>query len=169
MSVTLHLLVTSLCDRDCEYCCNKQYNLNDIPYVTEEELDSVEHVYITGGEPFQFTRPEEIARKLKREHTNINRVVVYTNAMELVGVLMLYGHNVLSHLDGLNISIKTPIDKKAFEDYISRNPAVLSLPYNRLYVFPGFEDTKCPESFAKIRREWQKEFVPAPNCIFRRI
>ena len=32
----IHLMVTSLCDRNCPYCCNKQYDLNDIPYVTDE-------------------------------------------------------------------------------------------------------------------------------------
>ena len=34
----MHLMVTSLCDRDCKYCCNKQYDLNSIPYATDEEL-----------------------------------------------------------------------------------------------------------------------------------
>lgn len=38
----MHLMVTSLCDRDCKYCCNKQYDLNSIPYATDEELRGVE-------------------------------------------------------------------------------------------------------------------------------
>ena len=34
----IHLLTTALCNRDCKYCCNKQYDMNEIPYVTDSEL-----------------------------------------------------------------------------------------------------------------------------------
>ena len=48
----IHLLVTSLCNRNCKHCCNKQYNLNDVQHVTDEELREAEIICITGGEPF---------------------------------------------------------------------------------------------------------------------
>ena len=54
-------MVTSLCNRDCKYCCNKQYDLNDIPYVTDEELREAETLCITGGEPFAFTKPGDVS------------------------------------------------------------------------------------------------------------
>lgn len=169
MSKALHLMVTSLCGRNCKFCCNKQYDLNDIPYVTDKELDEVERVYLTGGEPFMFTIPNEIARKLKIDHPNIKRVVVYTNAFELESELLVRGIHTLSKIDGLSISIKNDIDRMSFKYYLSKHPAVLSLPYNRLYVFPGVEDIECPPQFEKINREWQEHFVPAENSIFRRI
>ena len=74
MPKTLHLLVTSLCRRNCPHCCNKQYDLNDVPYVTDEELDEVENVYLTGGEPFYYANPYQIALKLRLEHKNIKRI-----------------------------------------------------------------------------------------------
>ena len=142
---TAHIMVTSLCDRDCQYCCNKQYDLNSIPYITKEELDQMKHVYITGGEPFAYSNPCEIAMNLKLNHKNIESVIVYTNALELA----YYKHS--------------------FEKCISKDPQILRLSSNRLYVFPGFEDIECPPQFTKIKREWQKNFVPAPNCIFRKL
>ena len=43
----IHLMVTTLCDRDCKYCCNKQYDLDAIPTVTPEELAACHTVYIS--------------------------------------------------------------------------------------------------------------------------
>lgn len=166
----LHLMVTSLCDRNCKYCCNKQYDLNDIPYVTDKELRSVEDVYITGGEPFLYSNPSRIAYRLKMDYWNIGKVIVYTNAHELFRCLKIYGaNNLLAHIDGLTISVKAPIDQVCFERFLSRDDAVTSLKSNRLYVFPKYENTVCPASFTKIKREWQENFKPAPNCIFRRL
>ena len=35
----IHLLVTARCDRDCPYCCNKQYDIKDIPVVYRTGMD----------------------------------------------------------------------------------------------------------------------------------
>lgn len=67
----IHLLVTTLCDRNCKHCCNKQYDLNEIPYVTMEELSRAKKVYITGGEPFKYANPVEIAGWIKSKFKNI--------------------------------------------------------------------------------------------------
>lgn len=34
----MHLLITDKCDRDCKWCCNKQYDVNDIPVATKEDI-----------------------------------------------------------------------------------------------------------------------------------
>lgn len=164
---TSHIMVTSLCSRDCEYCCNKQYNLNDIPYITNEELDQMKHVYITGGEPFAYSNPCEIASLLKIRHKNIESVVVYTNALELAYYLIYEGK--IYAINGVTVSIKNDADEFAFRNTIVNYPEILRLPSNRLYVFPGYEDVECPPQFTKIKREWQRKFTPAPNCIFRKL
>ena len=48
----IHLLTTTLCNRDCKYCCNKQYDMNEILYVTDSELREAHTLCLTGGEPF---------------------------------------------------------------------------------------------------------------------
>lgn len=162
----IHLMVTSLCQRNCKYCCNKQYDLNNVPYVSHEELEKADTLCITGGEPFLFSNPSQIAQYYKTRYSNIKNVYVYTNAFEL-GIYLL-NKNPLDYIDGLNISIKTKEDAKVFENYIKTNQQVLELKSNRLYVFDDLYNGPCI-GFMKIARFWQSDFVPANDSIFRKI
>jgi MoaA/NifB/PqqE/SkfB family radical SAM enzyme len=172
----MHLMVTSLCDRDCKYCCNKQYDLNSIPYATDEELREVETLYLTGGEPFAYTKPNAMAYHYKHKYPNIMRVIVYTNACELWSS-WITNRTPLGNIDGLNISIKNLGDYLVLDDII-RDKEVCSLPLNRIYVFGDrlYEKTNSLLTeydklgrFQVIRREWQEDFKPADDSIFRRV
>lgn len=168
---TIHLMVTSLCERDCRFCCNKQYSISDIPFVTDGELKNAEVLCLTGGEPFTFTNPCEIARYYKENYPNIKRIYVYTNASELADWIIKYNRmhsNIGSQIDGLNISLKTPRDVKAFQSLIENNSDICSLQNNRLYVFNNLY-SENPKGFEVINREWQKDFKPAADSIFRRL
>ena len=83
MGKIIHLLVTDRCDRDCKYCCNKQYNLEKVPVITKEELSQADMVLLTGGEPFAYANPPVIAGTIKKFFPNIKKIIVYTNALEL--------------------------------------------------------------------------------------
>ena len=161
----IHLMVTSLCVRGCKFCCNKQYNLNDIPYVNPFELKNCEILCLTGGEPFLFSNPCSLAEYFKDTYPNIKKVYVYTNAAELSYYLKknkkVYG------IDGVDVSIKVPIDKREFAEII-KNESIQNLTDNRLYVF----DNNMPENvgnFEVFKREWQPIFIPADDSIFRKI
>lgn len=162
----VHIMVTTFCNRNCKFCCNKQYDLNDIPYATEEELRSAEIVCLTGGEPFQFSNPCEIANQLKRKYPNIKKVYVYTNALELANYL-LEGKKIYS-IDGVNVSIKVPYDAVMFDKFIATNSTITSLSSNLLYVFDRLYD-RTPIGFTTFQREWQEDFTPAPDSIFRKL
>ena len=162
----IHLMITAKCNRKCPHCCNNFYSINAIDVVTDEEFKRAEWVFLTGGEPFAYADPCMTAYEIKRKYPNIKRVFVYTNAIEL-GDYLKNGH--LHSIDGLTISIKCKGDKVAFENIIVNNAEVLNLYSNRLYVFDGFEDTKCPSSIIKSPRKWQVEFTASPDSIFRRI
>lgn len=162
---TIHLMITSKCNRKCPDCCNNQYNINDIPVITPLELSEAKYIYLTGGEPFLYGDPCLIAERLKMYYPNIEKIIVYTNALELYQYLC---NNELSSIDGLTISIKDSLDAFVFNNYLSKDKKILSLNSNRLYVFEGFEDIECPASIKKMVRKWQKEFVAAPDSIFRR-
>ena len=82
----IHLLVTSLCNRDCKYCCNKQYDLAQIPYVTEEELNDCKTLCLTGGEPFLYTDPCEIAYYYKQRFNNIKNIYM---RIQMLGNLLI--------------------------------------------------------------------------------
>lgn len=165
----IHLLVTTLCDRNCKYCCNKQMDINSVPQVTDEELDKAKMVLLTGGEPIMYANVDEIARKLKNEHPNIEKVIVYANAVEFFYAIDDIDVG-LSHIDGVSLSIKDRSDLESFKYmqlthyyYLPKN-----LKSNRLYVFDGLMPDNT-DGFEVFEREWQPKFEPCPDSIFRRI
>ena len=162
----LHLLVTSLCARNCKYCCNKQYDLNKIPYVSNEEFKNTEVICLTGGEPFMFSSPCAIAAYYKNKYSNIKQIYVYTNAAELG--LYLQKNNIWA-IDGVSVSIKSSLDKKMFENFIVNNKNITNLTSNLLYIFDEQLFPNEIGNFKIIKRDWQEHFVPANNSIFRRV
>lgn len=165
----IHLLVTTLCERNCKYCCNKQMDINSVPQVTDEELSKAKMVLLTGGEPILYANVDEIARKLKLEYSNIEKVIVYANANEYL-LAVRFKSVRLTHIDGISLSIKNHSDLENFECihlargyYLPKN-----LKSNRLYVFDGLMP-KDTEGFEVFEREWQPKFEPCPDSIFRRI
>lgn len=161
---TLHLTVTNLCDRTCKYCCNKQYDVPNLPYATAEDFKASDMLCLTGGEPFMYANPCNLARRYRTEYPHLTTIVVYTNAKELYQYLC-DGYK-LHDIDGLNISCKTVEDAEIFNNYLRCDERVNTLPMNRLYDFTG--KAVADENFEYIHRTWQKEFIPAENCIFKR-
>ncbi len=164
----IHLLVTSLCNRNCKFCCNKQYDLNSIPYVTDEELKNCHTLCLTGGEPFAYANPGMIARFYKRKYPNIKKVYVYTNAFELGMYLSKYDD--LSDIDGVDVSIKTKFDLETFNSFLVNNKWFTHwhVYENRVYIF----DNLVPKDFGTFKsfeRKWQEDFEPAQDSIFRKI
>lgn len=166
----IHLMITSLCLRNCRYCCNKFYDLDDIPHVTSDELQCAHTLCLTGGEPFMFCNPPVYAKFFKQQYPNIKKVFVYSNSFELWLYLISrrtdgIDDGRLDGIDGVNVSIKSIDDEESFE-YIKNQPGILRMNHNRLYVFGD----KIPEdtgNFEVFTREWQTEFVPADDSIFR--
>lgn len=164
MRKTLHLTVTNLCDRDCKYCCNKQYNVENLEYVTDKDFRNSNILCLTGGEPFTYSNPCNISKRYREKYPHLKMIVVYTNAYELYNYISWGG--ILHSIDGLNISCKTEYDATIFNERLRENLVIQSLPHNRVYDFTG----KVIESkgFEIIHRTWQKNFIPAENCIFKR-
>ena len=105
----LHLVVTTLCDRNCEFCCNKQYDIQNLQYASDEDFRSCDNLFLTGGEPFVYANPGNLAIKYKTMYPNIKKVIVYTNAAELARYLEDEFH-FLTGIDGVNVSIKNYYD-----------------------------------------------------------
>lgn len=167
----IHLMVTSICDRDCPLCCNKQYDLNtEVPQVTDEELLKAHTIYITGGEPFIFSNPNSIARYLKKHYPNIKTIRVYTGAKELAEWLEFDWNpfNNLIFFDGVTVSLKNQRDVTDFEYYIVNNEQISRLPSNMLYVFGDLAPRKLGNFIVKPR-VWMEDFIPDNKSVFRRI
>ena len=162
----IHLMVTNNCLRHCKYCCNKQYDVNSIPVITEEEYKYADTILLTGGEPVVFANPSLIACSIKAAYPNIKNVYVYANASELVAFLSQENCSIAG-IDGFSVSIKDAIDLYDFNKSIGLFPEVNALKSNRLYIFDNLypEDTA---NFQVIERQWQTKFIPADDSIFRR-
>lgn len=171
----IHLMVTSICDRDCPLCCNKQYNLNtEVPQVTDEELRKAHTIYITGGEPFKFSNPNAIAGYLKVNYPNIKTVRVYTGAVALGWWLRKNNYNgfnkaaELDWIDGVTISLKDQFDVTAFDMSIVTDERIDRLSSNMLYVFGDLAPENLGNFIVKPR-VWMEDFIPDKKSIFRRI
>lgn len=164
----IHILVTTLCARNCKYCCNKLCDKNKIDYVTDEELKECETICITGGEPFLFSNPNEIARYYKKKYSNVKTVYVYSNAIELADYLQRGGS--IDCIDGITLSIKVPADVPAFDKIISKNSEVEKLKSNICYYFDNLKPSTCG-NFTVVAREWQtlENYKPSPDSIFRKV
>ena len=162
----IHLLITTLCDRNCKHCCNKQYDTNKIPFITDEELSNCRMLLLTGGEPFKYSSPNDVAEHYKKKYPNIEKVIVYTNAAPLLDYIS--EKRSLSSIDGVSVSIKTYADLVAFNVMIFDNLLPKTLQSNRLYCFGKLVPTKIG-NFELVNRVWQENFVPADDSIFRRI
>ena len=160
----IHLLTTTLCLRDCKHCCNKQYDLNEVPYVTEDELNNCETILLTGGEPALFSNIYNISYELRKKYPNIKNIYLYANALEFSWAY----YDCINGIDGVNISVKTPMDRNAFLS-IQNSPMLTSKKSNRVYVFDDLiKEEEVNEHFKFVKREWQENFVPASDSIFRK-
>ena len=160
--MTLHLVVTTLCDRHCKYCCNNKYDIQNLEYATDDDFRAADMLCLTGGEPFVYANPCNLAKRYRKTYPNLKSIVVYTNARELWHYLY-YDGGKIHDIDGLNISCKNKSDVDYLK-LIFNNPDVINLPMNMVYDFTGLV-----ESGSKvIKREWQENFVPAPDCLFKR-
>ena len=167
--ITMHVMITTLCNRNCKYCCNKGYSLDEIPTATVDDFNKSTYVCLTGGEPFSFTNPNEYAKKIKTMYPHIQKVWVYSNAIELRDYLRKYPNAKLDYLDGISCSIKVPADIAAFNELLN-DERITNLHDNLCYVFENLVDTNNHfGNFRMIDRKWQVEFIPADNSIFRRL
>lgn len=177
MKPVLHLMVTNTCHLNCPLCCNKQYNVEEIPVVTVNDLKNTETICITGGEPIFFlNNVRTLIIRIKRDYKNIKNIYLYTTGRRFIYT---------PEIDGYSIGPKTFKDWMDLIAYITAYAPFgphsecmiqkLKSKSNRLYVFPEWEQffntvpKEIFEGFTIIHREWQKDFKPTPNSIFRRI
>lgn len=180
--ITLHLFVTSRCHMECPLCCNRGYGVDEIPTVTVEDLKSVNILCITGGEPFlchEISNMKLIAH-IKEQYPNIKKTYVYTTGRYITAMPYKV------YFDGISFGPKSLADwdklvllRKYIYNIKNRNIPTFS-DENRLYVFPEWEHTynniisTYPDfveilSLDVIHREWQEDFKPAEDSIFRRL
>lgn len=173
-------MVNNTCTNDCPLCCNRQYDVENIPVVTVEELKSIDTICLTGGQPMYYWEGfRALCICLERSYPNIKNIYVYMNGAELlnpynrpysIGCMMRFPYGSSINY-GLTMSPKCEKDWYALE-MVSKHIDLWKS--NRIYCFSDSDEVKAKKIFPSgdveiIRREWQEEFKPAPNTFFRRL
>lgn len=170
-----HLLVCKKCNHSCKLCCNKLYNLEEIPVISVEELKTIHTLCITGGEPLLVgTMLIYYLHRVKQQYPNIKNIYIYTTSDGLNTFPLNYLPNLIS---GLTITPKSERDWKQLALIAKVYPNNINqLPSNRLYVFKDQIDTynKYKDTLDKLNiqvlyRKWDEKFVTPDNEIFRRL
>lgn len=176
----LHLMVNNKCSNDCPLCCNKQYDIKDVPVVTEEDLLSIDEICFTGGQPLRnFDAFLSLFNGI-RYYENIKYAYIYANGAEFCSLnfddkeklhdIMLCNHPKTS----LTLSPKCEDDWCGVK--YMYNVLRFERPHtsNFLYCFNDQDYARAHEmqrymNIIPVKREWQPDFKPAPNTFFRRL
>lgn len=166
----MHLFILKTCFNKCPLCCNNLYDIDKIPVATVEELKEVHTVCFTGGEPFLYSRIDEMACLLRLQYPNIRDIFVYTSGASLKDYLDFHEHHIgcLKHITGVSVAPKSQKDWLAFEAIYKSKP-IQVLVSNRLYVYDKNKSNVIYERFNTISRIWRKTFDTPENEIFRRL
>lgn len=157
MKKTLRLIYTPKCNRSCEGCCNKDFDLPNLPRPDHFNYDEI---FITGGEPLLYV--DQLIGFIKAIRLVSNaKIYVYTAMVDnLEGLKKIF-----KITDGLTVTLHEPADQNPFywfNKYLEKNP---SLPRKslRLNVFKGV-NLKNDYPYWKIKKdiEWIKN-CPLPK------
>jgi hypothetical protein len=161
---TLRLLVTKNCDKNCEGCCNKDWNLDSLPVVTHYDYDEI---LITGGEPLSdenIERTVDIVNGINALFPKDNRkIYIYTSNPSYPMIL--------HHCNGITLSIHTQKDLNKFlvwklwlETYENKS--------RRLNIFKGITLPKgldLSKWTVKDNIEWVENCPLPENEVFMRL
>jgi len=165
MNKKLRLLLFEDCNRTCEGCCNKSWDLKSLSKVTSFKY--YYQVMITGGEP--MLDPElvmNVARKIREENQE-TEIILYTaktnNYLWLIEIMYW--------VDGITITLHDQSDVKPFKKFDDTAPAHLLYSKSmRLNVFKGVDTSSVDTSCYKVKdnMEWIKDCTLPKNEVFMR-
>ncbi len=167
---TLRLLMTEDCNRSCEGCCNKDWDLDNLP--VETDFTSYDEVIITGGEPMlYFNVLENLIYEIRLQNPEV-KIIVYTAKTNIIEDLLdILG---MEEVDGLTVTIH---DLKDLINFISFDMAIPKyLRYKSLYLnmFEGIIHGSLNEIYKtdwkiKDNVKWIKNCPLPENEVFKRM
>jgi pyruvate-formate lyase-activating enzyme len=160
----LRLMLTDICPRTCEGCCNKDINWSSssIKRVTYEDAAKYEQVILTGGEPFSVAPLLATAVQYLRHLNPDLNIIVYTAAAD-------HSHDILRllpRIDGLTLTMheqKDVGDLVRFDELLKQYLAFESPLSLRLNVFKG---VRLPDVHSLAPWKIKKDIEWIKNCPF---
>ena len=132
----LRLLLWEDCGKSCPGCCNKDWNLKELPIATS--LLPYDEIILTGGEPMLY--PDLLQRTIGeiQATTNSPKIYLYTANTKNYDKLI----NILINIDGITVTLHEDEDVKDFVKFIEelnkiseRLPCWLENKSLRLHIF----------------------------------
>lgn len=161
MNKKLRLLVTKKCNRNCPGCCNKQYDIKNLPVATD--FCSYEEIMITGGEPVLFLgQVDRLVRAIRLLNSvcggSIPKIYIYTALTQLESIA-----DALDLSDGITFTLHSQEDAIWLSGYSHLLKSYQGRSV-RLNVFEGIKlSEKIIQSGCQINyKTWQKE-CPIPE------
>lgn len=145
----LRLLVTQECKRNCDGCCNLQWELDKLPVMTED-LSPYKMILITGGEPMilEDERLKNIIGYINLLSNSSTKVILYTAETKNWTRI----HTMLSehYIDGLTITLHEQKDVPNFLWMAHKGQFHLYSDHLRLNIFQGVTIPK-----KRILKHWK--------------
>lgn len=104
----LRLLITEDCHRNCKDCCNKDWDLKNLP--VEHDFSKYETIMLTGGEPMLY--PYLIKRIIKEiRKVNDCPIILYTAYVHDVSAII----HIIDSIDGMTVTLHRNSDVYDFK------------------------------------------------------
>lgn len=160
--MNLRLLLFAACNRACEGCCNKQWDLEALPVC--ESYDGYDMIMLTGGEP--MLRPGLVCETVAQIRAQSDaRIILYT--ARVVGLA-----DIAPLLDGITLTLHEQADVRPFEALElpprSWRTAIKSL---RLNVFAGVNISGVDTAGWQVKAgiEWIEDCPLPEDEVFMRL
>lgn len=163
----LRLLLFENCNRSCEGCCNKQWDLKTLPVCTD--FRGYECIMMTGGEP--MLRPDLVLRTATKIHNEVYSptIYMYTSKVDSLKAMM----NVMPILDGITVTLHEQEDVEPFKEFNDKIVQFWDTDYSfRLNVFKGVSLNETWIDYrwkVKLGIEWIDPCPLPDNEVFMRL
>ena len=167
MKTKLRLLVTEECNRNCDGCCNKDYDLKNLPVV--DSFEGYDEIIITGGEPLLYKKTvSDVLSRIKIENKSA-KIILYTARTTKPTYFII----LLSFIDGVTITLHEQSDVEPFLELAkiikkSTYPKEKSL---RLNIFEGIgiDTSRLKEWKIKKDMVWIKDCPLPKDEVFKKL
>ena len=160
----VRLVLWKDCHQRCAGCCNKDWDIDNLPVVTAEHLANASKVLLTGGEPLLYPiKVHDVVRWLRTEYPGL-KIYVYTAKIWPINWPM----HLLAAVDGMTITVHNSKSANLRVDELGQFVSLLRKPENRfllnrslrLNLFKGVDLGGINVSMFKVKKdiEW------IPNC-----
>ena len=164
----LRLLITEKCNRNCEGCCNKNFDIKNLS--VETDYTQYKEIYLTGGEPMLDPWGTFVTIiTLRTFYSFPGKIFLYTAKIDDVQETL----GILDMLDGLTVTLHVQKDVYPLYELTTNLRYVRKIKEKslRLNVFDGIElETFDHDKLWKIKEgiTWIKDCPLPEGEVFKR-